>query len=141
MMYNNLIKCERKGFAVKTIKENIAKNLKRFREERKLTQKQLAEVLGVRHNTVSTWENGTNSIDVSLLMQICEFLNVSLDDMFGKKRKNIPTFEMSEDEKKLIFNWRKLSHDNRMKLTGVIEFMFNEEAATKEENENRVKRA
>jgi transcriptional regulator with XRE-family HTH domain len=123
------------------IKENIAKNLKFFREERKITQKQLAEVLGVKHNTISTWENGTNSIDVSLLMQICEYLNVSLDDMFGRESKDILVMEMSEAEKRLIFNWRNLSHDNRMKLTGIIEFMFDEESAAKEEYEDKIKRA
>ena len=122
------------------IKGNIAKNLKFFREERKITQKQLAEVLGVKHNTISTWEKGTNSIDVSLLMQICEYLNVSLDDMFGRKNNDITTLEMSEEERRLIFDWRKLSHDNQMKITGIIEFMFGEEAATNENYENQVKR-
>lgn len=123
------------------IKENIAKNLKLFREERNVTQKQLAEVLGVKHNTVSTWENGTNSIDVSLLMQICEYLNVSLDAMFGKKSKASPISKLAKDEQQLIASWRKLSHDNRMKITGIIEFMFDEEAAAMEEYRNQVKRA
>ena len=118
---------------VNNIKENIAKNLKIFREERKVKQVQLAKVLGVKHNTVSSWENGTNSIDISFVMQICGYLDISLDDFFGKKNKNIPTLEMSEDEKKLILNWRNISHDNQLKLTGVIEFMFREECATSED--------
>ena len=122
------------------IKENIAKNLKGFREDRKITQKQLAEVLGVKHNTVSTWENGTNSIDVSLLMQICEYLDVSLDDMFSRESKDIPNVGMSEEEQLLISSWRKLSHDNQMKITGIIEFMFDEESAAKEEYEDKIKR-
>ena len=126
---------------VNDIKENIAKNLKFFREERKITQRQLAEVLGVKHNTVSTWENGKNSIDAFSLMQICEYLNVSLDDMFGKKSKSIPTLEMPKDEKRLITAYRKLSHDNKIKITGIIEFMFDEESATKEEYEDKIKRA
>ena len=126
---------------VNNIKENIAKNLKRFREERKVKQVQLAEVLGVKHNTVSSWENGTNSIDISFVMQICGYLDISLDDFFGKKNKNIPTLEMSEDEKKLILNWRNISHDNQMKITGVIEFMFREECATSEDQDGSIKSA
>jgi transcriptional regulator with XRE-family HTH domain len=125
---------------VNNIKKNIAKNLKSLREERKITQIQLAEVLGVKHNTVSSWENGTNSIDISLVMQICKYLNVSLDDMFGRKSKDIPTLEMSEVEKKLIFSYRNLSRDNQLKVTGIIEFMFDEESAAKEEHEDKIKR-
>ena len=119
---------------VNNIKETIAKNLKFFREKRKKTQGQLAEVLGVKHNTISMWENGKNSIDAFSLMQICDYLNVSLDDMFGRKNKDIPTLEMSEEERKLISDWRKLSHDNQMKITGIIGFMFGEETAATNEN-------
>ena len=105
-----------------------------------MTQKQLAGMLGVQHNTISTWENGTNSIDASVLMRICEYLDVSLDDMFGKESKNTPIAGMSKDEMNLIMNYRKLSRDNQALLFERIDTML-ELSATKEEYENQVKRA
>ena len=119
------------------IKETIAKNLKFFREERKITQKQLAEVLGVKHNTISTWENGTNSIDVSLLMQICEYLNVSLNDMFGRENRTSPErhspFGTRKDDQ-LIKLWRKLPPEKQQKMLSIIELEL-EECASSEGQE------
>ena len=52
---------------------------KRLREKRKLaryTQKELAEIVGAKHNSVSGWENGRNMPDPDTLVLICEALNV-----------------------------------------------------------------
>lgn len=39
--------------------ENIGKFIAALRKEKKLTQEQLAEKLGVNHRSVSRWENGS----------------------------------------------------------------------------------
>ena len=46
-----------------SIKETVAKNLLYYRKKNKITQKDLAAQLGVKHNAISSWENGVNSID------------------------------------------------------------------------------
>lgn len=68
---------------------NIARNLKKYRELNGMTQKDLAVELTKRipdkqfkHNSVSSWESGTNSIDVTVLFEICKILNVSIDKMY-----------------------------------------------------------
>ena len=61
-----------------------------------MTQKELAEKLGVQHNTISTWENGINSIDVDTLYKICIILDISINDIFGYKEK--VTFSLKEKE-------------------------------------------
>lgn len=66
-----------------SIKVEIAKNLTYYRKKSGLTQKELAEKLGVRHNSISAWENEKNSIDVEVLFDICEILNVTINDMYG----------------------------------------------------------
>jgi transcriptional regulator with XRE-family HTH domain len=66
------------------VRNEIAKNLAYFRKEKKLTQEDLGQQLGVKRNTVSSWESGINAIDVEVLFQICQILNVSVSDLFGK---------------------------------------------------------
>ena len=46
---------------------SIAKNIKRLRGERKLTQEQLAEALCVTRQTVSSWENNRTQPDIDML--------------------------------------------------------------------------
>lgn len=81
---------------IKTIKQTIATNLFKYRKRKKMTQKELAEKLGVQHNTISTWENGINSIDVDTLYKICIILDISINDIFGYKEKG--TFSLKEKE-------------------------------------------
>ena len=51
--------------------------LKVLRKEKNLTQEQLAEQLGVSGRTVSRWETGNNMPDISLLVEIAEFYEVT----------------------------------------------------------------
>lgn len=66
-----------------SIKKNISKNLVMYRTAAGLSQKEFAEKLGVGPSRVSNWESGTNSMDINMLLQICNLLNVSINDMYG----------------------------------------------------------
>lgn len=67
-------------------------NLRRIRKEKKITQEQLAEFVGVSPQAVSKWE--TNSFpDASLLPKIAEKLEVSIDELFGLKSENISIYD------------------------------------------------
>ena len=59
----------------------IGSFLKALRKEKGLTQEQLAERLGVSARTVSRWETGSNMPDISLLLEIAEFYDVSIPTM------------------------------------------------------------
>lgn len=65
------------------VKEEICKNLLYYRKKNKLTQKELADKLGVKHNAISSWESGTNSIDVEVLFKICQLFDITVNDMYG----------------------------------------------------------
>ena len=60
--------------------------LRRLRESRGLTQKDLAEQLGVSDKTVSKWETGRGLPDISLLSPLAEALGVSLSELFTGAR-------------------------------------------------------
>lgn len=52
-----------------------------LRKERKLTQKELAEILNVTDKAVSRWETGKSYPDIETLVCISEEFNVSMDEM------------------------------------------------------------
>ena len=62
---------------------NIGKNIYTLRKEKKITQAQLAEKLGVSEQAVSKWENDQCAPDVSLFPLLAEFFGVSIDRLFG----------------------------------------------------------
>ena len=62
---------------------NIGTNIYTLRKEKKITQAQLAEKLGVSEQSVSKWENDQCAPDVSLFPIIAEYFCVSIDRLFG----------------------------------------------------------
>lgn len=65
------------------MKLNIAENIRNFRRGMKLTQEQLAEALGVTVGAVSKWESGANTPDISLIGELADFFEVSIDALIG----------------------------------------------------------
>lgn len=100
------------------IKQHVGATLKRLRTENKITQKELGDYLGVKNSTISAWESGQNSIDMTVLFNICDYLGVSVTEFKKDERTNIA---LSDEEKTLILNYRKLSNENKAKVMGFIE--------------------
>lgn len=61
--------------------------LKTLRKEKDITQEVLAETLNVSSRTVSRWETGSNMPDISLLVELSEFYQVSIPEIMNGERK------------------------------------------------------
>lgn len=68
--------------------KKIGSFLKELRKEKGITQEQFAEVLGVSGRTVSRWETGSNMPDISLLISIAEYFDVSIPEIINGERKS-----------------------------------------------------
>lgn len=65
------------------MKLNIQENIRNLRKERKLTQEQLAEALGITVGAVSKWESGANTPDLSVIAELADFFEISIDALLG----------------------------------------------------------
>lgn len=65
------------------MKNNLAENIRNFRKERGLTQEQLAEVFDMTVGAVHKWEAGLSTPDISILMELADFFDTSLDVLAG----------------------------------------------------------
>ena len=65
----------------------IAKNIKKFRELKNISQSELAEKLNVTRQAVSNWETGKTQPDIDTLHKIADMLEISIDELiYGNKR-------------------------------------------------------
>lgn len=55
------------------------KRLKDMREDRELTQTQVAEFLNMKQQQYARYENGTNEIPFEHIIKLAQFYNVSID--------------------------------------------------------------
>lgn len=78
--------------------KKIGSFLKGLRKEKGITQEEFAENLNVSGRTVSRWETGVNMPDISLLVDIAEFFNVSIPEIINGERKS----EIMEKEVKEV---------------------------------------
>ena len=49
------------------------------RKESNMTQRQIAEKLGITNRAVSKWETGKSMPDASLMLELCEALHISVN--------------------------------------------------------------
>lgn len=57
--------------------------IKRLREEKKITQQQLAQIMGVSDKTISKWETGRGYPDITLVEPLANALGVSVIELFS----------------------------------------------------------
>ncbi|MFZ2647283.1 MAG: helix-turn-helix transcriptional regulator [Lactococcus chungangensis] len=66
----------------------FAERLKFLRKEKKLTQQELADKLGMSRVGYGYWEKGSREPDLKMLLKLSELLNASLDYLMGNSDYN-----------------------------------------------------
>ncbi len=85
------------------MKYEIGKRIRYYREQAGLSQKQLAQAIGVSNSRVSNWEQGTNRPDADILATLCVTLKVSPSLLLGIR---LSVDELSEQELNVIKAYR-----------------------------------
>ena len=68
--------------------KNIGAFIAKCRKEKKMTQSELAEKLGVTDKSIGNWENGRNMPDLSLFKPLCHELDITINELLsGEKLK------------------------------------------------------
>lgn len=63
----------------------IGKFIANMRKDQNITQKQLADSLSISDKTVSKWECGKGLPEVSLMLPLCDILQISINECFQVK--------------------------------------------------------
>lgn len=111
---------------------SFAERLKRIRKDCDLTQKMVAEALGIGRSTYAYYETGKTSPDLQTLARLAALFRMSTDSLLG--REPLPTdlhddrfpfadavvrrfSELTGDEQILILQFRQLTDAQREELT------------------------
>lgn len=82
----------------------IGKRIRKYRKERGISQKELAEQIDVSNGCVSNWEQGLNRPDADILAKLCCALHVSPSLLLGIR---LSEDELSDKERKIILAYRE----------------------------------
>lgn len=65
-------------------KEIFGRNLRKLRESRSLLQKDFADIIGVKKNSLSNYENGKQLPDALMLKKIADFFGTTIDALLSE---------------------------------------------------------
>lgn len=80
------------------------------RKEKGLTQAQLAERLGITDRAVSKWETGKCMPDSSIMLELCQILDISVNELLSGERIKMDTYAEKVDQNLIELKRRDENH-------------------------------
>lgn len=103
--------------------------LAELRQDRKMTQRDLAEILYVTDGTISNYENGVHLPDIDKLVELADYFNVTTDYLLGRCTSQLSPDVLDElvlDDRtagKLIRDIQSMSLERRQALSIILNDM------------------
>jgi len=80
------------------MQKDIGKFMQETRKSVGLTQKEIADRIGVSDKTISKWENGNSVPDTSILLALCRELNITVNELLSCERISSENYSMKAEE-------------------------------------------
>lgn len=101
--------------------QKIGTFFKELRNQKHLTQEQLAEKLGVSRRTVSLWETGSNLPDLTILIEMADYYDVDLRELLDGERRNE---KMNKELEETVLKVADYSNEEKQKMTRVMHGLY-----------------
>ena len=107
--------------------EKIGKFILQLRKEKGMTQKELAEKLGVTDRAISKWENGRGMPELSLMKALCDELGISVNELLSGEKIESEKYQEKFEENiinTIEYTNKKAAHKNLVFLciVGIVLF-------------------
>lgn len=101
------------------MEHDIGSKIKAARLEKKLTQEQVAEILGVSRQTISNWENEKSYPDIISVIKMSDYYEASLDYLLKGEQKMNTYYDYLEESTNVV-----KSNANRNKIITILSYML-----------------
>ncbi len=102
--------------------QKIGKFISKCRKDKKMTQSDLAEKLGVSDKSIGNWENGRNMPDLSLFKPLCDELDITINDLLSGEKISKEKYQEKLEEN--IVNTIDYSTKKSTKYNQTISLLF-----------------
>ena len=92
----------------------IGDNIKFYRKKNQLTQDDIAEACNVTRQAVSKWENGNGFPEASLLLPLCNELEITVNELLTGERISQQNYKKKAEEN--MVNMIREKEENKQKL-------------------------
>lgn len=100
---------------------DIGKFIAKCRKEKRLTQAQLAEKLNLTDRAVSKWETGKSMPDSSIMLELCEILGITVNELLSGEKIDTEIYEKKADENLIAL---KRNDENNITKNVIVSTLF-----------------
>lgn len=100
--------------------EKIGKFIADCRKEKGLTQLQLAEKLNITNRAVSKWETGKSCPDVSLMLELCNVLGITVNELLSGERILMEDYQKKAEENLVELQDKKMKAQKMFKRIELV---------------------
>lgn len=111
------------------LERNLARNIKRLREEKHVTQEQLAMELNLSFQAVSKWETGKTVPDTMMLPRIAQYFGTTIDNLFQGEAK----FYSNNAHRLLAVYEASKNQDDFIRADAEFQKVFRQDAYTRKD--------
>lgn len=98
----------------------FGEKIKTARISKHYTQRQLAELINAKHNSISDWEKDKSKPDMDTVELICGVLDLSPGYLMDSVKTSVPNSELSDTYTELIELYSKLSEDSQKAIMQIL---------------------
>lgn len=107
------------------IRTVVCAQIRKYREQLHLEQRELARLINITPSAVSNWENGRSRPDINLLPEICEVLHITLYELFMLDE---PASHLTEPEEALVDKYRLLTNGHQRTVRNLVDSLIDAQA-------------
>ncbi len=100
----------------------IGRFIAKLRKEKKLTQANLAEKLGISDRAVSKWECGKSLPDASIMLELCSILSITVNELLYGERIEMDDYNKKTEE--LILEMKKSEEEKNKSLISAMYIIY-----------------
>ena len=121
----------------------LGKIIRKLRDEKKVTQLHIAEVIGVAQSTYALYEKNRREPSLGILISIADYFNVTLDYLAGRPPRAVQETiaEYGQKNKELLDLYYQLNSEGKNKLIEYAQDLINGGRYKKDISNQKMKNA
>ena len=98
----------------------VGKFIAECRKRQNLTQMQLAEKLNITDRAVSKWECGKSLPDSSIMLELCELLQISVNELLTGEELDVKDYNEQAEHNLIEMKKQKEESDKRLLFVEIV---------------------
>lgn len=117
---------------------DFSNRLRHLRQKYKLTQGELAAVIGLKPTAISNYESKRNEPSFEKLTSLCDYFNVSCDFMLGLSDNalRIGSDDLDDDTADFFLLYKRLNKVNTTEIRNYARYLLYKQEKASSSNEN-----